>query len=416
MIYLISAPPRTGKSLFAIKKIFEYLNQGRFVYTNIAGINIPGVFTITDSLEHPFDWRDLPNDSVIFFDEAQQHLSFGSKKIPKKLAHKAEEILDIGDSFDIHGHFGFDIFLLTQKPNLIRSDLLGFISVHYVMRRKWGQNFATIWEFGEAMTTWGKSTADSALNKTVFRYPKHLYKYYKSAESHTVKKTFPAKYLLFLLIPLALFGTAISKGSDTGFFGLFQKEQQSVSAPVESSSSSPVQITPDQIPEGISYEDYVLLKEEADHMGIQVNQLIDLKYPERKNLQHEKIQADSTQYNIQNPFDYSYLKGSTDRIFAGCIYSKKQGYKAYDNQGTIIHDIDPSVCRRVIVDNDRPYSPVRKNNYESEMAYENHSFQNNQNPDKQDFQKDVEKFQANNQVQPHLQRPMNGSNDSSFNF
>ena len=84
MIFLISAPPRTGKTLFCIKKIFEYLNDGRAVYTNIAGINIDGVRTITDSPYYPFDWRDLPNDSVVFYDEAQQHLSFGNKKIPKK--------------------------------------------------------------------------------------------------------------------------------------------------------------------------------------------------------------------------------------------------------------------------------------------------------------------------------------------
>ena len=405
MIYLISAPPRTGKSLFAIKKIFEYLNEGRFVYTNIAGINIPGVFTITDTPDKPFDWRDLPNDSVIFFDEAQQHLSFGSKKIPKKLAHKAEEILDIGDSFDIHGHFGFDIFLLTQKPNLIRSDLLGFISVHYVMRRKWGQNFATIWEFGEAMTTWGKSTADSALNKTVFRYPKHLYKYYKSAESHTVKKTFPAKYLLFLLIPLALFGTAISKGSDTGFFGLFEKEQQPVSAPAQSSSSSPVQITPDQIPEGISYEDYVLLKEEADYLGMTVEQLVDLKRPELKNVEHQQRLEASNSYNYADPFNYGYLQGTSQRIFSGCLGDSKRGYKAYDTQGSLIDNAHPDLCKRVMA-GERPYTP-KAQNYDSQMASQDYNLEIN----KKSVEQTVEHHQANNIVPEHLQaRTVNGAN------
>ncbi len=64
MLYLISAPPRTGKTLKAIEIIFKHLNQGRVVYTNIVGINIPGVITFTSEMQNPHDWRDLPNDSV----------------------------------------------------------------------------------------------------------------------------------------------------------------------------------------------------------------------------------------------------------------------------------------------------------------------------------------------------------------
>lgn len=403
MIYLISAPPRTGKTLFAIKKIFEFLNDGRFVYTNIAGINIPGVFTISDTPDNPFDWRDLPNDSVIFYDEAQQHMSFGTKKIPKKYSHKTEEILDIGDSFDIHGHFGFDIFLLTQKPNLIRSDLLGFVSVHYVMRRKWGQNFATIWEFGEAMTTWGKSTAESSLNKTIFNYPKHLYKYYKSAESHTIKKTFPKKYLLFILVPLSIFGTAYYKTSGSGFFGFGTKDHAAIEQQPDQVEMPPVKtISAD------ADVDEELLKLQAESMGITLSQLKDLKNPEIKNAQYAEIH---NQYNIQNPFDYSYLKGSTERVFAGCIYSKKQGYKAYDNQGSVIENIDRSVCRRVIQDGERPYNPNKNSNNQYQAFSQPNPIENQQKDTNSD-----NSYHANNYVQPHLQAKMNGSNDSKFSF
>ena len=56
------------------------------------------------------------------------------------------------------------------------------------------------------MTTWSKSTAESALNKKYWRYPKHLYKFYKSSEHHAVKKTFPLKYAAIALIPILLLG------------------------------------------------------------------------------------------------------------------------------------------------------------------------------------------------------------------
>lgn len=406
MIFLISAPPRTGKTLFAIKKIFECLNDGRDVYTNIAGINIDGVRTISDSPEHPFDWRNLPNDSVIFYDEAQQHMSFGAKRIPKKYAHKAEEILDIGDSFDIHGHFGFDIYLITQKPNLLRSDILGFISVHYVLRRKWGQNFATIWEFGEAITTWSKSAASSALNKTQWTYPKHLYKYYKSAESHTVKSTFPKKYILFLLFPLLIFLYAYTKASDTTLFGLFPKENNETL--VEKIPDSELGYMKSTVSDE-SKVDEELLRLQAESLGLTVAQLKDLQNPNEKNQLHAE---NVSKYNISDPFDYSYIQ-SEDRTFSGCIGNSKKGYKAYDTRGVQIADIKADTCKRLMA-GDRPHTPRRVQN-EYQMATKGLNYENNQVPTEKTIQQDLDKYQANNYVEPHLQA-QRSANDSSFSF
>ena len=43
MSILISAPIRTGKTLYVMKCIFDELNKGRMVYTNIVGIKVDGV-------------------------------------------------------------------------------------------------------------------------------------------------------------------------------------------------------------------------------------------------------------------------------------------------------------------------------------------------------------------------------------
>ena len=96
------------------------------------------------------------------------------------------------------------------------------------MRRKFGYDMATIFEYAEAKTTFSKHTAADALNRTFWRYPKHLYKFYVSSENHQVRKSFPLKYWLFALVPLILFFIGFSQSKQTGFFGLFGKDKQQV--------------------------------------------------------------------------------------------------------------------------------------------------------------------------------------------
>jgi zona occludens toxin len=125
----------------------------------------------------------------------------------------------------LHGHFGIEIIFITQRPAKLNADVLASVTSHFIMRRKFGMDAAMIWEFGEAMTTWSKSTATYALNKTLWRYPKHLYKFYVSSENHQVRKSFPLKYIAFAFVPLFLFGYGFTKAKETGFMGLFQNEK-----------------------------------------------------------------------------------------------------------------------------------------------------------------------------------------------
>lgn len=230
MLYLISAPPRTGKSLKAIEIIFKYLNQGRVVYTNIIGIKIPGVITFTSSIQEPHDWRDLPNNSVIIYDEAHEHPAFADRNLISD-KQQMQKIRDIGISLTLHGHFGFDIYMITQNPRLLCAEVLASVGTHYIMRRKFGYDMATIFEYAEAKTTFSKHTAGDALNRTFWKYPKHLYKFYKSSEVHNIKKTFPAKYYAFALFPLLLIFYGINNAYKTGFFGMMDDKQQTTNQP-----------------------------------------------------------------------------------------------------------------------------------------------------------------------------------------
>ncbi|WBX39539.1 zonular occludens toxin domain-containing protein [Acinetobacter schindleri] len=81
MAQLITAPVGTGKTLKCIELCFKYLNEGREVYTNIIGIKVSGVRIIESNNLQPFDWRDLPNGSVLIFDEAHEHPAFSERDL-----------------------------------------------------------------------------------------------------------------------------------------------------------------------------------------------------------------------------------------------------------------------------------------------------------------------------------------------
>lgn len=109
MITLITATPGSGKTLYAIKLIFDYLNQGRPVYTNILGLKIDGVRLFNISTPKLHDWRDLPNGSVIVYDEAHEHPAFASDDLitDKNILKTVRQ--DIGDSLALHRHFGLEL-------------------------------------------------------------------------------------------------------------------------------------------------------------------------------------------------------------------------------------------------------------------------------------------------------------------
>jgi zona occludens toxin len=389
MATLISAPIRTGKTLYVIKCIFDELNKGRQVFTNIVGIKIDGVISVTSDIGDPFDWRNLPNGSVLVWDEAHEHPAFAERDLLKDyklddtkynqdvndilklnitqsekkaklealernfkhaLVKKKEQIRDIGYSLLMHGHFGIEIYFITQRPNKLNPDVLAAVTTHYVMRRKFGMDAAFIWEFGEAMTTWSKSTADIALNKKLWRYPKYLYKFYTSSENHQVRKSFPLKYLAFALIPLALFGFGFSKAKETGFFGLFPKEQKTVSN--QQNTEKPYMIPADKKPQLCTYDNINTPYCQAQQKAQMASLNTEIKR--------------TIYYNTGDPYQ-SYVPSTialeqTDfPRLSGCIkYNGK--YHGIDQQGNQMNNATQEACRRWIEDGQRPFDYFKNQN------------------------------------------------------
>lgn len=257
MLTLISATPGSGKTLKAVELIYEHLNKGYVVYSNILGLKVPGVIKIDSDC----DWRDLDHfrrtnpgmektPIAVFYDEAHEHPAFSEKDLLKNyyidrtdydfeidfiniddsltatqkkqkiddvnkrykraLDDKKESIRDIGYALSMHRHFGFDIFLITQSPKKLAAHILADVGTQLHLRRVFKMKRATIYEFPEAHATVYKSIRDDAINKTIWKFPKHLYGSYTSTEVDTHKGSIPLRYkiilfLIFVALPAYVF-------------------------------------------------------------------------------------------------------------------------------------------------------------------------------------------------------------------
>ncbi|UEL55533.1 zonular occludens toxin domain-containing protein [Acinetobacter baumannii] len=248
MLTLISATPGSGKTLKAVELIYECLNSGYVVYSkNILGLKVPGVIQISSQE----DWRDLDHfrrqniemlktPIAVFYDEAHEHAAFAEKDLLKNyqidrsdydldidiinlddslsvtqkkqrideinrkykaaLDIKKEQIREIGTALSMHRHFGFDIFLITQSPKKLAAHILADVGTHLHLRRVFKMKRATIYEFPEAHATVSKAVRDDAINKTIWKFPKHLFGTYTSTEVDTHKQKIPLKYIIILVL------------------------------------------------------------------------------------------------------------------------------------------------------------------------------------------------------------------------
>ena len=288
MLTAISAPPGSGKSLYCVQLLEETVrkNPNRMIFTNIIGINIQGVLPIVSSAHKPFDWRDLPDGSLIIYDEAHEHPAFAKTDLLKNyqlpqhvidlydsevqkilnysnlnsdekvkllkrhgfvysslpsallvkqqedlvrsvrshqkiaLEKAKEDILDIGRGLTMHRHWGFDIVLVTQKPDLLNAFVKAATSTHLILRRLFSWDLAIIYTYSEIQDSFGNATRKNALSWKIWFFPKRLFKYYISAEEHTSKSSIPwlIKLPVGLFLLLVVFSIYRAFSTDYGFF------------------------------------------------------------------------------------------------------------------------------------------------------------------------------------------------------
>lgn len=140
MLYLITAKPRIGKTLHAVKILEDLREQGHYLITNIDGYkgadehlgSLIGHEVTQKLLER--DWETFaeeisPRKIVITLDEAQRVV--GTTGIQR--ATQSELFY----FFEYHGHWGMDIYLISQNYKSLHQRITDLIhEVHKVSKVK----------------------------------------------------------------------------------------------------------------------------------------------------------------------------------------------------------------------------------------------------------------------------------------
>lgn len=188
-IVLVTGLPGAGKSLFSLA---EFAVGKHSVYQ--AGI--PGCALPT---WEPEKWQEMPAGSTLIVDEAQE---FFAPKPPtgeppahyvlNKIRHKALALV-----------------LITQHPGMLDSRVRRLVGRHVHMVAAFGADAAVMYEFRGVGDVDNRSF-DGAV-RSGFKYPKEVYKLYKSADAHRPKQKAPFKvraipYLFGLVVVLLFLG------------------------------------------------------------------------------------------------------------------------------------------------------------------------------------------------------------------
>ncbi|WP_065202263.1 zonular occludens toxin domain-containing protein [Chromobacterium subtsugae] len=188
MIYLVTAVPGSGKSLYTLDWLRKKSdNESRQVYYN----NIPLSKTGLDLLQwiefpDPTKWMHLPPGAIFVMDECQ--FSFPVRKSGKDTPEHIEK-------FSTHRHLGIDIVLITQHPGLLDSFIRRLVGTHIHLVRQFGAERSTVltWQEGCQENPNSKSAQKACLDRRTFVFPKEVYSWYKSAEAHTHKFQMPLR-------------------------------------------------------------------------------------------------------------------------------------------------------------------------------------------------------------------------------
>jgi zona occludens toxin len=397
-IYLTTGKPGSFKTASTIEDGLKNIESGRMTYfCNFRGLKAQeNGFNV---LDHFNEWASIPDGSVLYVDEVQEF----TRDVPTNA--KTEELPEWFTQLEKHRHRGIDIYINTQHPMFIHTHLRRLIEKHIHLQRTQGLPFANKRQWGQVCNepeNIDNATLKKGCTTEIYRPKKSVFKYYESTVLDTHKFQLPTKFIKFFLLIGSLIAFALYMGLPVAqkYLNFSDKEV------------TDNQQKPNVVPYSQTDIDK-LDAEQAQLAGMTLEQYRDLKNPEIKNAEHAAMNPEQNipiNYNPNNPYDVVYKASyvaTTQPKFSGCIqYNGK--FHAYTEQGTLIKDIDPSACKRLIVENDRPY------NYFKEKQDDRFNTQiNSQDTNQAITQRSIPQQAqiANNYVEPHLQaRTVNGAN------
>ena len=196
-ITLVTGLPGHGKTLWTLARMKPLADaENRPVFHNhIDGLAIDGW------VAHDADkWFDLPPNSYMVIDEAR-------KVFPPRAraAAQPKHVEELGE----HRHMGIDLFIISQHPMQLDTELRKLVDRHFHVVRKFGTRWATVYEFPSGVQdSPEKNKQKNGVVRHEWKYPKNVFGWYKSAEVHTVKARLPLRVWMFfatmILVPVAI--------------------------------------------------------------------------------------------------------------------------------------------------------------------------------------------------------------------
>ena len=380
MIFLIVGKPRSGKTQFSVKKIFDqvelnkkYLDKIergeeldpkkneviRPIFADIEGLSIPGVE------KSPDDWRDAPEDSVIFYDEVHYRKEF------EDLTGKPSQNPMIKD-LTTHGHKNIDIYLITQASSRIERSIRGLVDcIYYCKRPQQKPNFCTVYEFDKFYNEPAYAAEKGKEHdKYVFHFKDKYQNAYKSASAHTsVKFKIQKKFYVAIAAILIMGFLAVKLLMSGGFVDI---AKQGITGEVEAKENEKQS---DDKPNELAAK---VKKCQTDY-GWTEQQCLESVDPTIRDQRHKELEQTTgnnmdrvvIEYDPSKPFDTVYkaeIRPTDFPRFSGCAKLKGQ-YVAYTQQGTILHDVSQEDCRRLVEQGDRPFDYFKQpKNYEANAS------------------------------------------------
>lgn len=199
-VTLITAPPGSGKSLRLVNYIHEELAKGGPVFvSNVNGLIDTGEFAGWIPFPDPTQWTTLPAGSTLVVDEAQDFFRpTGKATLPDYLT-EMERIR----------HYGIRLVLATQHSSFLHPHILKLVTKHEHLVRENGAKSSTIYKRSRVIANTGSDSALAKEDHHSWPHPAQFYDAYKSAQTHTVKRTIKSKYkrgIALLVVALVILG------------------------------------------------------------------------------------------------------------------------------------------------------------------------------------------------------------------
>lgn len=322
-IEFVTGLPRQGKTLWMFIMVMKRAKEENrpVYYCNIPEVTLPGWIEI----QHPDEWMNCPNDSIIVVDELQDFWGLASpgSKVPLPILELSK-----------HGKRGIDFYFITQDPTLVHATPRKLCEIHWYVVRAFGSENAMAHKFKRMQTDPERVKKNS--EKFPWRYPKEAFgkkdkagnwitkPWYKSADVHNIKRQIPLKVWA---IPGVLVLAGLAGWAAISLFGnTLDKAKGGVPGQAVATAPGAPAAAPGQ-PGQAGASPKAAPRTTAQYLA-------DYK-PRLQDFPHTAPAYDQVTQPVEAPYP------------AACVVMKSKGCKCFTQQATLMSTSE-EVCRQIV--------------------------------------------------------------------